>query len=66
MMSVEVNIAVPNHESVDVDDVLKEVPYGSKSINISEGGMAIPGGSDSTDATIVANAAIIVSLDIPD
>jgi len=28
--------------------------------------MAIPGGPDSTDATIVANAAIIVSLDIPD
>ena len=66
MMSVEVNIAVPNHETVDADDVLKEVPYGSKSINIYEGGMAIPGGPDSTDATIVANAAIIVSLDIPD
>ena len=66
MMSVEVNIAVPNHETVNADEVLKEVPYGSKSIKVSEGGMEIPGGADSSDATLVANAAIIVSLEVKD
>ena len=66
MMSVEVNIAVPNHETVNINEVLEEIPYGSKSIKVSDGGMEIPGGTDSSDSTIVANAAIIVSLDVED
>jgi len=42
------------------------VPYGRKSINVVEGGMEVPGGEQSSDSTILANAAIIVSLDVPD
>ena len=65
MMVVEVNIAVPRHDTVNPDEVLREVPYGRKSINVVEGGMEVPGGQQSDDSTIVANAAIIVSLDVP-
>ena len=66
MMAVEVNIAVPYHDTVNSDEVLLEVPYGHKSINVVEGGMEVPGGERSNDSTIMANAAIIVSLEVPD
>ena len=66
MMAVEVNIAVPYHDTVNSDEVLLEVPYGRKSINVVEGGMEVPGGEQSNDSTIMANAAIIVSLEVPD
>ena len=66
MMHVEVNIGVPHHQTVVPEEVLLEVPYGHKSINVGEGGLEVPGGENSDDSTIVANAAIIVSLDVPD
>jgi len=58
---VEVNIAVPNHETVRPGEVLLELPYGVKSINVVEGGLEVVEGG-----TVMANAAIIVSLDIPE
>ena len=61
-MYVDVTIAVPHPETVKKDEVLQELPYGIKSINVVEGGMEIPGGGD--DATFIANAAVIVSLDV--
>jgi uncharacterized protein (TIGR02058 family) len=64
MMFVEVNVAVPNHESVRPGEVLLEVPYGRKSINVVEGGLELPDGGQSDDSTIMANAAIVVSLDV--
>ena len=66
MMFVEVNIAVPHHETVRSGEVLLELPYGQKSINVVEGGMEIGSSGHSDDSTIVANAAIIVSLDVPE
>jgi uncharacterized protein (TIGR02058 family) len=63
-MSVEVNIAVPDPSTVIPEDVLKEIPYGRKTIQILEGGMKIPGPNSTVGSTVVANAAIIVSLDI--
>ncbi|SVB24993.1 uncharacterized protein METZ01_LOCUS177847 [marine metagenome] len=65
-MFVEVNIAVPYHDRVVESDVLLEVPYGTKSINVTEGGLEVPSGSGSDDSAIVANAAIVVSLDVQD
>ena len=65
-MFVEVNIAVPHHDTVNPEEVLLEVPYGRKSINVVEGGLEVPGEGQSSDSTIMANAAIIVSLDVPD
>ena len=61
-MYVDVTIAVPYPETVKQEEVLQELPYGIKSINVVNGGMEIPGGG--TDVTIIANAAIIVSLDV--
>ncbi len=65
-MYVEVNISVPYHDQVVEGDVLLEVPYGTKSINVTEGGLEIPGGGGSDDSAIMANAAIVVSLDVQD
>lgn len=64
MMHVEVNIAVPYHDTVRPGEVLLEVPYGHKSINIVEGGLEVSSGGQRGDSTIMANAAIIVSLDV--
>ena len=66
MMYVEVNIAVPYPEMVKQEEVLSEVPYGQKKINVLDGGMEIKSSGQSNDSTIMANAAIIVSLDIKD
>ena len=65
-MLVDVTIAVPYPETVVRDDVLEELPYGTKSINVIEGGIEVPGAEPDRDSTIVANAAIVVSLDVPD
>jgi len=61
-MYVDVHIAVPNYDTVRPGEVLLEVPYGIKSVNVVEGGLEVPGDEDSNDSTIIANAAIIVSL----
>ena len=74
MMSVDVKIAVPYPETVKPDDVLQELPYGTKTISVVEGGLEIAGAGDNADSTIMANAdstimanaAITVSLDIPE
>lgn len=66
LMYVEVNVAVPHYETVRPGEVLLELPYGLKSINVMEGGMELPGEGGSGDAAIVANAAIVVSLLVPD
>ncbi len=62
LIYVEVNIAVPNYETVRPGEVLLEVPYGRKSINVVEGGMEVPGDGGNHDTAIMANAAIVVSL----
>ena len=66
MMSVDVKIAVPYPDTVKPDDVLQELPYGTKTISVVDGGLEIAGGGDDADSTIMANAAITVSLDIPE
>ena len=64
LMSVEVKIAVPYPDTVKPDDVLEEIPYGTKSIIVVEGGLEIAGSGENADSTIMANAAITVSLDV--
>ena len=66
MMFVEVRVAVPYHDTVRSDEVLMEVPYGTKSIKVVDGGLEVPSSGATDDSTIVANAAIIVSLEIPE
>ena len=66
MMIVEVTIATPYHYKVDKAEVLKEIPYGQKRINVVEGGLRISSEGNACESTIMANAAIVVSLDVPE
>lgn len=61
-MFVDVTIGVPNPEAVDTAAVAKELPYGTVTVTTVKGGLEIPAESGG-DAIIIANAAVIVSLD---
>ena len=61
-MFVDVRIAVPNPEAVDTAAVAKELPYGTVTVTAVKGGLEVPAESGG-DAIIIANAAVIVSMD---
>jgi len=61
-MFVDVTIGVPNPASVDTAAVAKELPYGTVTVSAVKGGLEIPDASGG-DSIIIANAAVIVSLD---
>jgi len=61
-MFVDVTVAVPNPEAVDTDAVAKELPYGTVTVTAVKGGLEIPA-EGGADAIIIANAAVLVSLD---
>ncbi len=61
-MFVDVTIAVPNPEDVDTAAVAKELPYGTVTVNAVKGGLEISSQTGS-DPILIANAAVIVSLD---
>lgn len=64
-MRVEIRIGVPDPGSVDTAQVLALLPHGSGEVHVSEGGLSIPtdGGGD---CTVIAHAAAVVWLDVPD
>src|SRR5260370_23433713 len=64
-MQVEVTIGVPRPEQVDKQAVLAVLPHGTGTVTIVEGGLEIANDAGN-NLTIVANAAAIVRLDIPD
>lgn len=61
-MFVDVTIGVPNPEAVDTDAVAKELPYGTVTVKAVAGGLDIPAESGA-DGILIANAAVVVSLD---
>jgi uncharacterized protein (TIGR02058 family) len=61
-MFVDVTIAVPDPGAVDTAAVAKELPYGTVTVTAVKGGLEIAAESGG-DAIIIANAAVIVSLD---
>jgi uncharacterized protein (TIGR02058 family) len=61
-MFVDVTIGVPNPEAVDTAAVAKELPYGTVTVTAVKGGLEIPA-EQGSDAIIIANAAVLVSLD---
>jgi uncharacterized protein (TIGR02058 family) len=70
-MHVNVLVACPRPEEVDADEVLKEIPFGIKTIDVREGGMLSPNVfapqlGDKTADALVANASVMVSVDTPD
>ncbi|MBI4310825.1 MAG: Lin0512 family protein [Chloroflexi bacterium] len=66
LIYVEVNVAVPHCEDVRPGEVLLEAPYGRRSINVVEGGMEAPALEEGGDPVLVANAAVVVSLYVPE
>ena len=62
-MIVDVHIGVPRPDTVDKAQVLAVLPYGKGTVTVTEGGLEIPNDAG-TDCTLIANACVIVSLDI--
>jgi uncharacterized protein (TIGR02058 family) len=63
-MRVEVTIGVPHPEQVDKAQVLAVLPHGTGTVEIVDGGLEIA--NESGSATVVANAAAVVRLDLPE
>ena len=61
-MFVDVTIGVPDPDTVDTAAVAQELPYGTVTVSAVKGGLEIPAESGG-ESIIIANAAVIVSLD---
>jgi uncharacterized protein (TIGR02058 family) len=61
-MFIEVVIGTPNPDAVDKAAVAKELPYGTVTVTAVKGGLEIPAESGG-DAILIANAAVIVSVE---
>jgi uncharacterized protein (TIGR02058 family) len=62
-MFVDVTIGVPNPEALDTAAVAKELPYGKVTVTAVEGGLEVPA-EQGGDSILIANAAVVVSLDV--
>ena len=63
-MQITARIGAGDPASVDHATVAEVFPYGTVTVDVAEGGMTIP--KPEGGATILANAAVIVSLDLPE
>lgn len=68
-MLVDVTVAATEPEEVDGEAVLGVLPFGTRTINVVEGGMSVPGMrveslGDKTDAIVVVNAAVTVWVEV--
>jgi uncharacterized protein (TIGR02058 family) len=61
-MFVDVKIGVPDPSGVDAAAVAKELPYGTVNVTAVKGRLEIPA-EQGGDAILMANAAVIVSLE---
>src|SRR5580698_9226525 len=61
-MFVDVTIGVPDPGTVDTSAVARELPYGTVTVKAVKGGLEIAA-EQGSDAIIIANAAVVVSLD---
>ena len=64
-MHVEVLVGVPKPELVDKAAVAAVLPYGTVTVEVVEGGLEIMN-DEGTNLTLMANAAAVVYLDIPE
>ena len=61
-MIIEVDVAVQRPEEVDIHEVAAILPYGQVSVRAVHGGLDVP--KPDGGITVIANAAVIVYLDI--
>jgi uncharacterized protein (TIGR02058 family) len=64
-MQVKVTIGVPKPEKVDRAAVVAVLPHGTGEVEVVEGGLEIMNDAG-TNLTVIANAAAVVYLDIPE
>jgi len=64
-MNIQVTIGAPRPETIDKTAVAAVFPYGTVDVRCEEGGLEIatPNGKDST---LLAHAAVVVRMDVPD
>jgi len=62
-MRVAIRIGVAEPADVDTAAVAAVLPYGRAEVEVVEGGLDVPG-EDGTGMTVIANAAVVVWLDI--
>ena len=62
---VEVEVGGPKPEAVDTAQVLAVLPHGTGTCEVVEGGLEIPNASG-TGSTVMATAAAVVWLDLPE
>ncbi len=68
-MFVQVTIAAPYPDKVGHNEVLAQVPFGKKTIDVTKGGMEVAGMfvpqlGDAKDSIVVVNAAVEVSIEV--
>ena len=64
-MQVKILIGVQKPDQVDTQTIAALLPYGSATVSVEEGGMDTPNEAG-TNITIMANAALVVYLDLPE
>lgn len=64
-MVVDVKIGVEAPDSVDIAVIAKQIPFGTVSVRVVPGGLYLPD-PDNGITTVVATAAVIASIDVPD
>jgi uncharacterized protein (TIGR02058 family) len=61
-MRITVRIGAGDPTAVDLDAVAAEMPYGSVTVEASQGGLDVPG-EHGTDLMVIVNAAVLVCFD---
>jgi len=66
---VDITIAVPQPDQVDQEAVMREVPFGHKTVKVVPGGLTaptlfVPQLGDKNEDAVVAVAAVTVSVDV--
>ena len=64
-MVVNVTIGVEKPEEVDTDVIASQIPYGTVTVTAKHGGLFLPD-PENQITTVVATAAVIASIDVPD
>jgi uncharacterized protein (TIGR02058 family) len=64
-MVVEITVGIPKPQEVREKDVLSMLPHGKGVLKVVPGGLEIEGREGSGDVTIIANAAVIVKINVP-
>jgi uncharacterized protein (TIGR02058 family) len=61
-MHVDVTVAVARPDAVDIAAVAAELPHGKVSVTAVQGGLDVAGDAH-TDTLVIANAAVVISID---